>query len=58
MAFSVLSEYNSSAKFTSGTCWQKAFNGGHCAHMANPKIYKESLKKINELHYQLWSVFA
>lgn len=22
--------------------------------MANPTIYKKSLKKINELHYQLW----
>lgn len=33
-------------------CWNKAFNGGHCAHLRNPEIYKKSLKQINLLHYQ------
>ena len=44
-----------SNRFAAGDeCWNKAFEGGHCAHMRNPTIYKKSLKKINELHYQLW----
>ena len=47
MVFQVL---DSSARFADGrTCWQKAFNNGHCPVMANPEIYKKSLEKINEV---------
>lgn len=43
-------------RFASGSeCWNKAFEGGHCARMADPTIYKKSLKAINTLHYGMWT---
>jgi hypothetical protein len=48
MVFQVL---DSTARFADGrTCWQKAYNNGHCPVMANPLIYKKSLEKINEVN--------
>jgi hypothetical protein len=35
-------------------CMYMGTHLGQSIQMRNPAIYKKSLKKINELHYQLW----